>query len=425
MAILLRDERGAPSPYERLRRHCHDRLATEVRLSDVPASQQANVVRAAILTYLFEQRANLPLAQREQIVTEILQDALGYGPITCLLGDDGVTEIMVNGFAQVYVERFGRIEAASVRFRDDAHVMQIIERIIAPLGRRVDEGSPMVDARLPDGSRVNAIIPPASRIGPTLTIRKFARKLLTPEDLIAFGAITPPIAELLRLCVQAKLSVLVSGGTGVGKTSLLNVLALWIPPTERIISIEDTAELRLDHPHWLPLEYRPPNIEGKGEITQRDLLRNALRMRPDRILIGEVRGAEAWELIKALNTGHEGGLSTIHANNAVEALHKLAHYLLETGVLVPYEALYARIASAIHVVVHVHRYQDGSRKVASITEVLDAAGSEIHTHDLVSFRPDPVGGGPVTGTFVTAPASVRLQALLEERGFSFSKELLA
>jgi len=427
MAVQAAPREERLGSYERLRRTCHERLATELRLDIIPPHQRADHVRGEILRYLFEQRAALPTAQREQLITEILQDALGYGPITPLLADDTVSEIMVNGPEQAYVERDGRLEATPIRFRDSSHVMQVIERIVAPIGRRVDDSSPMVDARLPDGSRVNVIIPPVSRVGPVLTIRKFTTRRLGADDLVRLGALTPGMLAWLRHCVQARLSILVSGGTASGKTTLLNVLSQWADRSERIISIEDVAELQLDHPHWISLESRPSNIEGKGEITPRDLLRNALRMRPDRILVGEVRGAEAWELIKALNTGHDGGMSTIHANNAAEALHKLGQYLLETGVRMPYEALNARIAGAIHLVVHVHRYHDGSRKVSSITEVVGCDGGEIQAQDLVVFRQLPSNNGqngPVRGEFVVVGTPVRLPTALADRGYSMPEVAL-
>ncbi len=411
------------SAYEDLRRYCHERIAAELRLDLVPPSQRAQTVRTAVSGYLYDRRAGLSPQDREKLIEEIVQDVVGYGPITPLLEDDSITEIMVNGPDRVFVESGGVIRPAGVRFRDERHLMQVIERIVAQVGRRIDEGSPMVDARLPDGSRVNVVIPPISRVGPVLTVRKFARNRMGLDDLVRLGTLPEKTAEFLRRCVHARLSILVCGSAGAGKTTLLNVLSSWIDRSERIVSIEDTAELRLDHPHWIQLESRPPNIEGKGEVTLRDLLRNALRMRPDRILVGEVRGAEAWELIKALNTGHEGGMSTIHANSPEEALEKLAQYLMETGSQVPPEVLYRWIADAIHLVVHVRRYRDGVRRVASVVEVDGADRSGVRVRELVAFRYG-LENGEMSGRFVQVGVPRRVAEEFSRRGIELGEVVL-
>ena len=382
----------ALASYEAVREACFQRIMADGVLYEAAPDKRALVIQNVVGQYLYEMRAQLTRQERERLVRELVQDILAYGPITPLLDDERVTEIMVNGPSQVYVERDGRIELTDVRFRDDAHVRMVIDRIVAPLGRRVDEASPMVDARLPDGSRVNAIIPPVSLVGPVITIRRFVRRRLGAEELVRTGSLSRPMVEFLRTCVEGRRSVLVSGGTGSGKTTVLNMLSRFIPAEERIITIEDVAELQLQHPHWIRLETRPANTEGKGEVTARDLVRNALRMRPDRIILGEVRGAEAFEMIQALNTGHEGGMSTLHANTAEDALVKLANYVRYAFDL-PVAVINAQIASAIDLVVHVHRFPDGRRRVVAVVEVLEASGEHIVTAPIFEFRPDLDGGG--------------------------------
>jgi pilus assembly protein CpaF len=313
-----------------------------------------------------------PLARDEhgRLVQAITDDILGYGPLEPLLADDSVTEVMVNGHDRIYIERAGKIEATQAAFLDDAHLMRIIEKIVSQVGRRVDEASPMVDARLPDGSRVNAIIPPLSIDGPALTIRKFSRDPYTIGDLIGFGTLTPKAADFLAACVCGKLNVLITGGTGTGKTTMLNALSSFIPNEERIITIEDAAELQLQQEHVVKLEARPPNIEGQGEIRIRELVRNALRMRPDRIVVGEVRGAETLDMLQAMNTGHEGSLTTIHANSTRDGLSRLETLVLTAGVDLPLRAIREQISSAFDLIVHLVRLVDGTRRVSHITEVL-------------------------------------------------------
>ena len=334
---------------------------------------------------------------RNRLFEAITAEILGFGPIEPLLKDDSVTEIMVNGPRLVYVEQHGRLYRTDVRFRDDDHVMRVIDRIISPLGRRCDESQPYVDARLPDGSRVNAVIPPISLVGPVITIRKFSKTPLQPEDLVRFGSITQPMVEFLHACVQVRLNVIVSGGTGSGKTTLLNVLSGFIPGDERIITIEDAAELQLRQDHVIPLESRPANIEGKGRISIRDLVANALRMRPDRIVVGECRGGEALDMLQAMNTGHEGSMTTVHSNSPRDTLSRLETLVLMAGMELPLRAIREQIASAIHLIVHQERMKDGSRKITNISEVLRMEGDIITMQDLFVFEQTGIENGRVIG----------------------------
>ncbi len=328
----------------------------------------------------------LPRLDRQHIVQEVMDEILGYGPITPLLQDPSVNEIMVNGPKQVYVERQGKLESVDIMFRDDAHVLHIIEKIVAPLGRRIDESQPMVDARLPDGSRVNAIIPPLALNGPTLTIRKFAAEPFQVEDLVRFNTLTSAMARFLEACVIGRLNIVVSGGTGSGKTTTLGVLSAYIPEDERIITIEDAAELQLRQMHVVTLETRPANIEGKGAIMIRDLVRNALRMRPERIIVGEVRSGEALDMLQAMNTGHDGSLTTGHANSPRDMLSRLETMVLMAGMDLPVRAIREQIASAIDVIVQQNRLRDGSRKITHITEVLGMEGDVIVLQDIFRFE---------------------------------------
>lgn len=324
--------------------------------------------------------------QKERVVLETMDEIIGYGPITPLIRDEAVTEIMVNGAKNVFVERAGRIEKTSVVFKDDNHVLHIIEKIVSPLGRRIDESSPMVDARLPDGSRVNAVIHPLALDGPILTIRKFATEPYTIRDLIDFGTLTPQVASFLKACVEARLNTVVSGGTGSGKTTTLNVLSSFIPEEERIVTIEDAAELQLHQSHLVRMETRPPNIEGKGEIAIRDLVRNSLRMRPDRIVVGEVRSGEALDMLQAMNTGHDGSLTTGHANSPRDMLSRLETMVLMAGMDIPLTAIREQIASALDLIVYQSRFKDGSRRVTNVTEVLGMEGNVITLQDLFAFK---------------------------------------
>ncbi|MGI5819705.1 MAG: CpaF family protein [Armatimonadota bacterium] len=327
-------------------------------------------------------RITLSRRMVQKLAETVVSEIRGFGPLDVLLADDSITEIMVNGMRQVMIERSGKLLKAPVRFASEEHIMRIIEKIIAPLGRRLDEAVPMVDARLPDGSRVNVIIQPLAMDGPYMTIRKFAADPLTDEDLIRFGTMTTQMRDFLQLCVEGKLNIIISGGTGSGKTTTLNVLSSFIPFGERIVTIEDAAELQLQQEHVLGLESRPPNLEGTGEITIRDLVRNALRMRPDRIIVGEVRGGEALDMLQAMNTGHEGSLSTAHTNGPRDCLMRLETMVLMAGTELPSHAIRQQISSAVDLIVHQDRMRDGSRKVTHITEVQRMEGDEIVTQDL-------------------------------------------
>jgi pilus assembly protein CpaF len=365
--------------------------------------EEANAeVRQVILQLIGEQPIPLSLRDRQQLCDEIHAEVYGLGPIEPLMRDPDISDILVNGSRQVYVERFGKLELTPVIFRDDEHLLQIIDRIVSSIGRRVDESSPMVDARLPDGSRVNAIIPPLALDGPAMSIRRFGLRPLGVEDLMRHGALTQSMVEVLKAMVMARLNILVIGGTGSGKTTLLNCLSSFIPPTERIVTVEDSAELQLQQPHTVRLETRPPNIEGKGEVTARDLVRNCLRMRPDRIVVGEVRGAEALDMLQAMNTGHDGSISTVHANSARDSLTRVEMMLQMAGLSLPMRAMRQQIASALDVIVHTGRLSDGTRKVLGISEVVGMEGDAIQLQELFVFeRRGTDEEGKVAGEFVS------------------------
>jgi len=346
---------------------------------------------------LMEENIVLSRNERRRLFEQIVAEILGLGPLEPLLADDTVTEVMVNGAKNIYVERGGKIERTNTTFESDEHLMRIIDRIVAPLGRRIDESSPMVDARLPDGSRVNAVIPPISLVGPTLTVRKFARSPFTVQDLINFGTLTPESVEFLRACVTARINVIISGGTGSGKTTLLNVLSGFIPNDERIVTIENAAELQLRQEHVVTLESRPPNIEGRGTITIRDLVINTLRMRPDRIVVGEVRGAETLDMLQAMNTGHDGSLTTLHSNSPRDTLARLETMVLMAGMDLPVRAIREQVASAIQLIVHEERLRDGTRRVVSITEVQGMEGDVITMSELFTFEQTGLEAGRVIG----------------------------
>jgi pilus assembly protein CpaF len=341
----------------------------------------------AVTEQLALDRTPLTREERREIVHQITDDILGYGPLEPFLRDDSVTEVMVNAYDRLFIERAGKIERTRATFVDNAHLLRIIDKIVSQVGRRVDEASPMVDARLPDGSRVNAIIPPLALKGPTLTIRKFSRDPYTMDDLITFGSISPKAAQFLAACVKGKLNVLISGGTGTGKTTTLNAVSAFIPGDERIVTIEDAAELQLQQEHVITLESRPPNIEGSGEVRIRELVRNALRMRPDRIIVGEVRGPETLDMLQAMNTGHEGSLTTIHANSPRDALSRLETLVMTAGVELPHRAIREQISSAFDVLVQISRLVDGSRRVTHITEVLRMESDVITMQDLFVAKP--------------------------------------
>ncbi len=334
---------------------------------------------------------------RNRIFEWVVDDILGYGPLEPMLADSSITEVMVNGFATTYIERAGKIEQTNIQFENNEHLLRIIDRIVAPLGRRVDESSPMVDARLPNGYRVNVTIPPLSLDGPLLTIRKFATTPFTAQDLIANGSLTPEIVTFLSACVEARINMVISGGTGSGKTTLLNVVSAFIPSTERIITIEDTAELQLKQEHVLRVEKRPPNVEGRGEVTIRQLVVNALRMRPDRIIVGEARSGEALDMLQAMNTGHDGSMTTIHSNSPRDTLRRIETMVLMAGLELPLKAIREQVASAIDLVVHMERLRDGTRKVIKITEVQGMEGDSIVMQDIFEFDQTGIVNGRVVG----------------------------
>jgi pilus assembly protein CpaF len=365
-------------------------LGAALASGEVAEGELQEQVQKAIDLALAETGTPLSMADRARLAREISNNILGYGPIEPLLADDSVTEVMVNNHFTVYAERNGMIEETDVRFGSEMHLLQVIDRIVAQTGRRIDESSPMVDARLPDGSRVNAIIPPLSISGPSLTIRKFSRQPLTMDNLVTFGTLSHQAAAFLEACVAGKLNVLVSGGTGTGKTTMLNVLSSFIPTRERIITIEDAAELKLHQKHVISLESRPPNIEGNGQITIRDLVRNALRMRPDRIVVGECRGAEAVDMLQAMNTGHDGSLTTIHANSPRDALARVETLVLTGGFDLPLKAIRDQVSSAFDLIIHTSRLVDGRRRVTHISEVGRIEGDVITLQDifLASFVED-------------------------------------
>jgi pilus assembly protein CpaF len=380
----------ADDPYadlkSRIHHQCIAKLGPELFNQDGSEDLTDQVYRA-VTQELALDRTPLTRDERREIVRQLTDDILGYGPIEPLLRDDSVTEVMVNGFDKVYVERNGKLERSDVRFVDESHVMRIIDKIVSQIGRRVDEASPMVDARLPDGSRVNAIIPPLALNGPTLTIRKFSRDPYTINDLITFGTLSARSAQFLAAGVKGKLNVLISGGTGTGKTTTLNAMSAFIPGDERIVTIEDAAELQLQQEHVITLESRPSNIEGSGEIKIRELVRNALRMRPDRIIVGEVRGAETLDMLQAMNTGHEGSLTTIHANSPRDALSRLETLVMTGGVELPHRAIREQIASAFDLLVQIQRLVDGSRRITHITEVLGMEADVVTMQDIFVASP--------------------------------------
>jgi pilus assembly protein CpaF len=377
-------------PYAELKTRIHHAciatLGAELFKRETTGDLNERVTRA-VTEQLVLDRTPLTRDERRQIIREITDDILGYGPLEPFLRDDSVTEVMVNAHDRIYVERLGKIERTNATFADNSHLLRIIDKIVSQIGRRVDEASPMVDARLPDGSRVNAIIPPLALKGPTMTIRKFSRDPYTMNDLISFGSISPKAAQFLAACVKGKLNILISGGTGTGKTTTLNAMSAFIPGDERIVTIEDAAELQLQQEHVITLESRPPNIEGSGEVRIRELVRNALRMRPDRIIVGEVRGPETLDMLQAMNTGHEGSLTTIHANSPRDALSRLETLVLTAGVELPLRAIREQISSAFDLLVQITRLVDGSRRITHVTEVLRMESEVITLQEIFQAKP--------------------------------------
>jgi pilus assembly protein CpaF len=407
----------------------HQRLIEELdpaKLQGLEPEKAREAVQAAARALIAQEMPGIVGSVRDELVAAVADEVLGLGPIDPLVKESSVSEIMVNDIDQVFYEKEGRLYLSSVRFRDAAHITRIIERIVAPLGRRVDESSPMVDARLPDGSRVNVIIPPVAPKSPTITIRKFRVDKMTVEDLIATGTLTRELAEFFRACVQVRLNMLISGGTGTGKTTMLNALSGFIPDTERILTIEDPTELRLQQGHVVSLEARPASLEGKGEVTQRDLVRNSLRMRPDRIIVGEVRGSEAFDMMQAMNTGHEGSLSTVHANTPRDALARIENMILMAGLDLPVRAIREQVSSGIHVIIQISRLSDGSRKVTHVSEIAGMEGQVVTMQDLFRFEQRGIDNdGRVLGEFRGTGLRPKFAEKFEVAGIHLAPDLFA
>ncbi len=428
-----RSEFGGPSSnidnheYQQLKHRLHQALLDRVDLEGMQRLSQDQIrdeIKTLMARLLEEETVVINDSERRNLTRDVQYEVLGFGPLEPLLEDPTVSDILVNTYKQVYVERHGKLELTHVTFTDDAHLMKIIDKIVSRVGRRIDESSPMVDARLPDGSRVNAIIPPLAIDGPIMSIRRFSADPLKLQDLVDFNSVTKPMAEILQGLGKSKVNILISGGTGSGKTTMLNVISGFISHTERIVTVEDAAELQMQQPHIVRLETRPPNIEGNGEVTQRALVRNALRMRPDRIILGEVRGGEALDMLQAMNTGHEGSMATIHANTPRDALTRLENMISMAAASLPSKAMRQQISSAIGVVVQVARLPDGKRKVMSITEITGMEGDVITTQEIFAFRQTGTDEkGAVVGHFCATGVRPRFVERLRNFGIEVPENL--
>lgn len=408
----------------KLKNYLIGHVTREMEAQPPPLSERRKVVMQLLQQAYQSTRLNLPAALRDQIFHEVVDELLGFGPLQPLLEDPEITEIMVNGSKKIYIERKGKIIKTNVSFENDEQVLRVIDRIILPLGRRIDADSPTVDARLPDGSRVNAVIPPVAIDGPTITIRKFQKDKLSVEQLIQLGSLTRFMSEFIRACVIARLNIIISGGTGSGKTTLLNVLSSFIPSDERIVTIEDAAELQLQQDHVVRLETKAPDVEGRNAVTIRDLVRNALRMRPDRIIVGEVRGGEALDMLQAMNTGHDGSLTTLHANSPRDAISRLETMVMMAGMELPVRVIREQIASAVDVIIQTSRLRDGSRKVTSITEVAGMEGDTVVMTDIFKFEQTGISKeGKIIGELKPTGIRPLFTPRLEAAGFRLGPEI--
>lgn len=403
--------------YSQVKVRIHQRLIRDLdpsKLQSQPLERARETLEEAISQVMLEEGVTLPRPVRLTLIQELCDDVLGFGPLEPLLNDPSVSEIMVNAPDEVWVEREGKLEESGVRFRDDDHILAMVDKILTPLNRRVDESSPMVDARLPAGYRVNVIIPPLAVRGPSVTIRKFFNERFSMDDMVRIDSVSQEVADFLQACVEARINILISGGTGSGKTTLLNALSAFVPPTERVVTIEDPAELKLRGKHVVSLETRPPNVEGKNQVTQRQLVVNALRMRPDRIIVGEVRAGEAFDMMQAMNTGHDGSICTVHANTPRDALARVENMVLMAGFDLPVRAIREQIASAIHLIVHIGRMRDGSRRVTHISEVAGMEQQTVTMQDIFVFEQQGIGPddkirGKMTSTGLRPRCADRIQ----------------
>jgi pilus assembly protein CpaF len=420
-------DRQANKSFEELKRLIHGKLVDKLdlsRVSDLEGDTLRREIRLVVERLCDTENPLLNRMERERLIDEVLDETFGFGPLEVLLKDPTISDILVNGPHKIYVERRGKLEKTDVKFRDNEHLLQIIDRIVSKVGRRVDETSPMVDARLPDGSRVNAIIPPLALDGPSMSIRRFGANPLKLEDLLNYKAFTPEMAMLMEACIKARLNILISGGTGCGKTTLLNTLSSFIPGDERIVTIEDAAELQLQQDHVVRLETRPPNIEGKGMITTRDLVRNALRMRPERIIIGECRGAESLDMLQAMNTGHSGSMTTLHANSTRDAQARLETMIMMAGMELPMKAMRQQISSAVDLIIQANRLQGGPRKVTSLTEVMNMEQDVIIMQDVFRYRQLGIDqNGRAFGQFEATGVRPSFVARLEAAGIKLPTNL--
>ena len=429
MIAPLKPSRQSSSDFETLKSHIHNKLVEKLdltRISELEGDSLRREIRVVVEHLCDTENPLLNRSERERLVEEVLDEAFGFGPLELLLKEEGVADIMINGPKNVFLEKNGRIIKSDVTFRDNDHLLQILDRIVSRVGRRVDETSPMVDARLPDGSRLNAIIPPLALDGPSLTIRRFGTNPLTLEDLLKFGAFTPEMVMFLEGAMKARLNIIISGGTGSGKTTLLNTLSSFISNENRIITIEDAAELQLQQEHVLRLESRPANIEGKGRVTATDLVKNALRMRPDRIIIGECRGGEALDMLQAMNTGHDGSMTTVHANNPRDAISRIETLVNMSGCDLPLSAVRKQIASAVHLIIQASRLQGGPRQVTYITKIVGMEGDTIVMQDIFKFQQQGIGeNGKAFGHFESTGVRPKCIEHLESGGVRLPNGLFA